>query len=83
MYRGEASKWLVSAYGLGAPTERFAVDFYHRLDHLGPETGPDTLMRGYKVRRTPSWTRSWANHSPFVGVSPQECMGQLAPFGPT
>ena len=24
------------------------MDFYHRLDHLGPETGPDTLMRGYK-----------------------------------
>eukprot|EP01051_Picozoa_sp_SAG22_P016736 SAG22_NODE_2427_length_2582_cov_1.272251_1_plen_73_part_00 len=26
----------------------FSIDFAHRLDHLGPETEPDTLRRGYK-----------------------------------
>ena len=25
----------------------FQLEFYHRLDHLGPETSPDTLRRGY------------------------------------
>ena len=27
---------------------RLVVHFLHRVDHLGPETGPDTLMRGYQ-----------------------------------
>jgi hypothetical protein len=36
-----------------------------------------------KVRTTLRWPRSWANFSPFVVVFPQECMGQLASFGPT
>ena len=25
----------------------FQLEFYHRLDHLGPDTSPDTLRRGY------------------------------------
>eukprot|EP01045_Picozoa_sp_COSAG04_P025067 COSAG04_NODE_3227_length_3026_cov_3.689785_4_plen_140_part_00 len=25
----------------------FQLEFYHRLDHLGAETSPDTLRRGY------------------------------------
>ena len=35
-----------------------------------------------QVRNSPilSWPRSWAN---FVAVFSQECMGQLASFGPT
>ena len=37
----------------------------------------------YVVRKTPSWPRSWANFSLFVAVFSQECMGQLASFGPT
>jgi hypothetical protein len=36
-----------------------------------------------KVRKTPSWPRSWANFSLFRAVFPQECMGQPASFGPT
>jgi hypothetical protein len=36
-----------------------------------------------QVRKTPSWPRSWANFSLFLAVLPQECMGQLASFGPT
>ena len=36
-----------------------------------------------QVRETPSWPRSWANFLPFIAVSPQECMGQLASSGPT
>ena len=36
-----------------------------------------------KVRKTPSWPRSWANFRPFLAVFRQECMDQLASFGPT
>jgi hypothetical protein len=36
-----------------------------------------------EVRKTPSWPRSWANFRPLIAVFPQECTGQLAPFGPT
>jgi hypothetical protein len=32
----------------GAEQPEFAIEFSHRLDHLGPSTAPDTLMRGYK-----------------------------------
>ena len=32
----------------GAPAAEFDISFSHRLDHLGPETEPDTLQRGYK-----------------------------------
>ena len=35
-----------------------------------------------KVRKTPSWSRCWANFTLCVVVFPQECMGQLASFGP-
>lgn len=30
------------------PKEPVVLEFFHRLDHLGPDTEPDTLMRGYK-----------------------------------
>jgi hypothetical protein len=36
-----------------------------------------------KVMAPPGWPRSRANLSPLVVVLPQECMGQLASFGPT
>ena len=36
-----------------------------------------------QVRKTPRWPRSWANFSLFTAVFSQECMGQLASFGPT
>jgi broad specificity phosphatase PhoE len=32
----------------GAPAQEWGIEFSHRLDHLGPESEPDTLMRGYK-----------------------------------
>ena len=32
----------------GQEQQEFAIEFSHRLDHLGPDTEPDTLMRGYK-----------------------------------
>ena len=38
---------------------------------------------GAKVRKTPSWSRSWINFSLFLAVFAQECVGQLASFGPT
>ena len=34
-----------------------------------------------KVRKTPSLPR--CQLQPFIAVFPQECMGQLASFGPT
>jgi hypothetical protein len=38
----------------------------------------------FKVRKAPSCRpRSWANFSLFIAVLPQECMGQLASFGPS
>ena len=37
---------------------------------------------GAKVRKTPSWPRSWATQ-PFIPVFPLECTGQLAYFGLT
>jgi broad specificity phosphatase PhoE len=30
------------------PGEPIDLQFFHRLDHLGPSTVPDTLMRGYR-----------------------------------
>ena len=36
-----------------------------------------------KVRKMPCRPRSWAKCSPFLAVFPQECPGQLGPFGPT
>jgi hypothetical protein len=36
-----------------------------------------------KVRKISSWPRSWGQLQPFIAVFPQECMGQLACFGPT
>ena len=32
----------------GQEQPEFVIEFSHRLDHLGPDTEPDTLMRGYK-----------------------------------
>jgi hypothetical protein len=29
----------------GEPAPEFQIEFAHRLDHLGPETDPDTLVR--------------------------------------
>jgi hypothetical protein len=42
-----------------------------------------TDMNGLKVRKTPSWPRSWANFSIFIAVLPQEYRDQLAYFGRT
>ena len=39
--------------------------------------------RMVKVRKTPSWPRSWANFSLFLAPFPQEFTGQLETFGPT
>ena len=38
--------------------QEFAIEFSHRLDHLGPDTEPDTLMRGYKYLDLLSPTKS-------------------------
>jgi hypothetical protein len=41
------------------------------------------LCGSRKVRKTPSWPRSWANFSPFIALFPPACMGQLTSSGPT
>ena len=43
------------------------------------EAASPELLR--QVRTTP--LRSWVNFSPFIAVFPEECIGQLASFGPT
>jgi hypothetical protein len=35
-----------------------------------------------QVRQTPSWPGSWGIFQPFIAVFSEECMGQLASFGP-
>jgi arylsulfatase A-like enzyme len=49
-----------------------------------PRNGAYNATPVGKVRKMPSWPRSWANcRLPFIAVFPQECMGQLASFRPT
>jgi hypothetical protein len=56
------------------------IDTTNALEYTPPDL---TLYPSFKVRKTRSWSRSWAKFSPFIAVFPQECMGQLASFGPT
>ena len=46
----------------------FQLEFYHRLDHLGPGTSPDTLRRGYLRESRGSFLSgdtSWAFYRPL------------------
>jgi hypothetical protein len=36
-----------------------------------------------KVRNTPKLAQTLGQPQPFIAVFPQDCMGQLASFGPT
>ena len=58
-----------------------------RLDDIFLYSAADASVSAFvraKVRTTPSWPRNWANSSLFSDVFPQqECMAQLAYFGPT
>ena len=53
------------------------ITFYSLMDQFR-----GSCCSGAKVRKPPSWPRSWANFS-LLAVFPPECMGQLASFGPT
>jgi hypothetical protein len=60
-------------------------DFVMAVSLASEQCGSATFRidTGNQVRQTPSWPRSWANLNFFIALFPQECMGQLAYFGPT